>query len=460
MLRRLISSAAAAADCTARRERLGGSASAGNFSKDTTTPLSLSGKPLVLAHDSLGEAAGTDEQGLQDYLLRELMSEGYLRYQTAQRVGNEIQTLVIEKHGPVCFMVTTTKRKLHPENETRMLSLDIDDSEDQTRAVLKKIAQNEGSNDAAALVDFEPWQDFQRWLAAGERRVLVPYAETLADAIPPRSVRLRRDFGQVLHAIKAHALLHRQHRALNLRGAIIANIDHDYAAVRELMHDLLAETSEVKIKASVIETIDVVSELTKGLDDKSGTTAKAVGKKLRLDRSTALRRLQQAEDGGFVTNLEERRGRPGKYRCTGEQVEAIDMMPTVEALKAACHDTSRATTQPDNRGRLGPMDQGHRDCRPDCNQDCNQSPSGVVANAVARPLATTETRTDLPKTEQRLQGCTVAAQDACDAQIDIEEFIAEVDREERLAIQHEPAADPLETPPWLGCMRTNDGEIV
>ena len=43
--------------------------------------------------------------------------------------------------APSAFMVTTTKAALHPENETRMLSLEIDDSEEQTRRVLKKLAQ-------------------------------------------------------------------------------------------------------------------------------------------------------------------------------------------------------------------------------------------------------------------------------------------------------------------------------
>jgi len=36
----------------------------------------------------------------------------------------------------------------------------------------------------------------------------VPFWEALAEAIPPASVRLRRDIGQVIRCVKAHALLH------------------------------------------------------------------------------------------------------------------------------------------------------------------------------------------------------------------------------------------------------------
>ena len=39
------------------------------------------------------------------------------KYPTVQKIGNIMETIVIEKNGPVAFMVTTTKSKLHPENE-------------------------------------------------------------------------------------------------------------------------------------------------------------------------------------------------------------------------------------------------------------------------------------------------------------------------------------------------------
>jgi hypothetical protein len=63
---------------------------------------------------------------LQDYLLRELISEGKLRYPVVQKIDNEMVTVTVEKNGPVCFLVTTTKAAMNAENETQMLSLEID----------------------------------------------------------------------------------------------------------------------------------------------------------------------------------------------------------------------------------------------------------------------------------------------------------------------------------------------
>jgi hypothetical protein len=170
---------------------------------------------------SMGEAQGPDEAKLQDYLLRELMSESKLRYPVAMKVGGRIETVIIEKNGPVVFIVTTTRTHLNLENETRMLAPEIDDSAEQTARVIQKIAEVEGYGREPAPADFTPWHDFQRWLAAGECRVHIPFARTLGKLITStRSVRLRRDFPQLLRAIQAHALIHREHRKRNEDGAL------------------------------------------------------------------------------------------------------------------------------------------------------------------------------------------------------------------------------------------------
>jgi len=281
---------------------------------------------------SMGEAAGADEQQLQDYLLRELMSEGVLRYPVVMKVtGHGMVTRVIVKNGPVAFMVTTTKNKLHAENETRMLSLEVDDSADQTERVLKKIAQIEGRNVKPDGAAYLKWQDFQRWLALGNCDVTIPYADALAKLISPRAVRLRRDFSQILCAIKSHALLHREHRSVDDNGAIVADLD-DYEAIRALMSELIAETSEVKVKKEVVETVEAVRKVV-SLAPKGGVTAKAVAKRLKLDTSSAYRRLRAAMDLGLVTNLETRPRQPGNYHAEAmEEQDTLELMPSQERL--------------------------------------------------------------------------------------------------------------------------------
>ena len=316
---------------------------------------------------SMGEAAGADEQGLQDYLLRELISEGRLRYPVVQKIeGVGLTTVTIVKNGPVAFMVTTTRNSLHPENETRLLSLEIDDWEDQTRAVLNKIAQVEGLNQGGVAIDYEPWRDYQRWLEAGELRVVVPFAGELSEMIPAASVRLRRDFGQMLRAIKTHALLHRQHRDNDETGQIIADIEHDYAIVRQLMNALIAESSGVAVKPGLAETIEAVRLACDGLTSDEGANAQIIAKHLKLDRTAAWRRLRGAASEGFIRNMEIRRGQPGRYRVTGQKVEIAEMLPPPKSLQPV---------QPRNRTRNRQVFETLSDCIAGC----------TVASVPAKP---------------------------------------------------------------------------
>jgi DNA-binding transcriptional ArsR family regulator len=310
---------------------------------------------------SMGEARGQDEMKFQDYLLRELMSEGKLRYPVPMKVSGAIETVIVEKHGPVAFMVTTTRNQLHAENETRMLSLEVDDSEAQTRMVLDKIAIVEGHNRATPEDHYGKWHDYQRWLGASECRVRVPFARTLAKAITStKSVRLRRDFGQLLTAIKAHALLHRKHRKRDDTGAIQATIADDYAAVRTLMADLIAAASEIKVSMAIEETVSIVRKLEDrhnedprraAVDEatnSTGVTVREVADELKLDRSTAQRRLRATADAGLVINLEERKGRAARYQLVGEIPVSVDLLPTPQNL----HEMLVASTRPLPAGPL------------------------------------------------------------------------------------------------------------
>jgi hypothetical protein len=360
---------------------------------------SLSEKSLIF-HDgdfahkilSMGEATATDEQSFQDYLLRELMSEGCIRHSTAQKVGNEIKTVTIEKQGPVAFLVTTTKSKMHPENETRMLSLEIDDSEGQTRKVLGKVAQVEGLHDIAP-VDYQPWQDFQRWLELGECRLVVPFAAAMVELIPPVAVRLRRDVGQVIRAIKAHALLHRDQRDRDETGQIIADIEHDYVAVRKLMNSIVAESSGVAINPAMIDTVDAVATATIGMTEEEGASAQDIARALKLDKSAAWRRLSAARQEGCIVNLEQRKGMPGKYRVAGQKPEPIDVLPVAARLSERFNETQSPDTplksaQPCNREEIAEASLVDNGCTDDCNPVADCAEPVARLRAVASDLAT------------------------------------------------------------------------
>jgi phage/plasmid primase-like uncharacterized protein len=279
------------------------------------------------------------QQQFQNLCLRELMSEGVLRYPVVQKVGDEMVTVIIEVKGPVTFAVSTTKNEIDPENETRMLSLEMDDSPEQTKRVMALVAEIKGFNLGPEQIDFEPWYAYQRCLAAGERRVYVPFAVCLVDLIEAKSVRLRRDIAQLLYAIKAHALLHRQHRARGrTTGAIMATLE-DYEAVRELMVDPMSESAEIKMRRSLPETVKAVR---KASAQKEGATVNEVAAVLGLDRSPTSRRLDQAIRAGHVALAEERKGRSYLYTTTKARMNRdSELLPTVREVEDALDEEDR-----------------------------------------------------------------------------------------------------------------------
>src|SRR5262245_7660213 len=193
------------------------------------------------------------------YLIRTLLSENRIRYETVEKGDEGLRARLIEKSGPTGCITTTTRATLHAENETRLLSLGVIDSPAQTAAVMKALGSRAASGDAPGG-DLAEWQAFQRWLALGERRIVIPYAPVIAERIPPVAVRLRRDFSTLLALISAHALLHRSTRPTDQHGRIMATAA-DYAMVCSLVAKLFAEGIEATVPSTVRETVEAVEAM-------------------------------------------------------------------------------------------------------------------------------------------------------------------------------------------------------
>jgi hypothetical protein len=191
--------------------------------------------------------------------------------------------------------VTTTATSLDAEPETRMLSLAVADT-----LVFQSLARSNHSA-GAVQVDYDRWRRLQRWLAASERNVVIPFAEQLADRVLALSVRQRRDFGAMLTLIRAHALLHRASRA--------ARPDHH-------LHGRSPDGQRYY-------------QLGNGVRGRS-----TLQPWLSLDKSAASRRLRDATERGYIVNLETRRGRPARIVLGDPMPEMVKLLPEPGKLAA------------------------------------------------------------------------------------------------------------------------------
>jgi hypothetical protein len=285
------------------------------------SPTSLQHRIIVLY-----EATGLGSE-FANYTLRSLLSEGVLRYATVEKAKDgRHEARTVECEGPTGLIVTTTAVRLHHENETRLLSLTIGDSREDTREILQRQgADAENTADEPAFAHgIERWRALHEWLALGEHRVVIPYATALTQLIPPVGIRLRRDFPAILSLIKAHALLHQRSRNRTRLGLIIASIE-DYRVVRRLVADLVSHGLDTAVPYTIRETVRAVKTFRRN-NDRSATVTDLVGL-LRLDKSVVWRRVKAAIDNGYLRNDEPQRGRPAQLRLGDPLPEDIQVLP-------------------------------------------------------------------------------------------------------------------------------------
>jgi len=285
--------------------------------------LAYSLEPLQHRVLVLYEAAGL-RSDFGSYLIRSLLSEGRIRYETVETTKEGLRPRLIDKEGPTGLLITTTAIRLHPENETRLLSIPLNDTAQQTHRILKAMATEQGPK-----LDPTKWHALQDWIEKAEHRVTIPYALALAEAIPPVAVRLRRDFKTILNLIQTHAILHQATRDRDEQGRIIATLG-DYAVIRELVADLIAEGLEASVPPVMRETVQAVKDLKTARKPVVNVTDVAAA--LNLDKSAALRRVRGAMKRGFLSNRNEKPGQPYDLALGDPLPDDKVILPTPECL--------------------------------------------------------------------------------------------------------------------------------
>jgi hypothetical protein len=209
--------------------------------------------------------------------------------------------------------------------------------------------------------------------------VTIPFSKVLAGMVPPVAVRLRRDFLAVLNLIRAHALLHQATRERDEKGRVVATVEGDYRVVRELAADLVAEGVDATVPQTMRETVEAVRKL---VDDNGGAAVSlgTIAEELELDKSAASRRIRTAIAKGYVKNLEDRRGKPGRYVEGDPMPGDVVVLPMVEALLHRCRALQGGMQPPEphsdagSRGSVAPLQPSQGEGTPPPSDDGDDPP--------------------------------------------------------------------------------------
>lgn len=281
-----------------------------------------------------------------DYLIRTLQSEGRIVYVTVEKTPLGLQGRRIDKPGPTGFISTTTSPELHQENETRVWSLLVDETPEQTKQVKKaSAARHSNGGYQVAEEELAKWRAAQEYLElAGAKKAVISFAGWLADQIPDRPLRVRRDFERLLVAIEAVALLYQLQRSKDASGNVIVEVA-DYHMARRLFEDTL-RISLVGFNEKTQRLVDAIAQLRQ--DDKldEGVSYRQVAERLGLRKDQVSRWLRPALAAGVVENREGRKGVPARLVLGLPMGQAMSLPDTSELAAAFPHLATRPAIDP------------------------------------------------------------------------------------------------------------------
>jgi DNA primase len=189
----------------------------------------------------LQEVAGSEDAS---HTIRVLQSDGRLEYEATEKMPDGgMKNVVYQTEGPTAIVQTTTRNHLHPENETRVFPIYIDESEEQTSRIVRSILKEASGSDTGTAERqhiCQRWHDAIRLLEPAE--VVVPYAGRVE--IPNSPIRIRRDARRLVDVVRVIAWLHQHQRERDAGGRISshgAELPHRPRTHKRVSHPSLAD---------------------------------------------------------------------------------------------------------------------------------------------------------------------------------------------------------------------------
>jgi DNA-binding transcriptional ArsR family regulator len=244
------------------------------------------------------------------------------------KTSDGITTQLIAQDGPIAFTETTSLATIFDEDANRCLLLQTDESPEQTKRILKSIADGQAGIRPDAQRVILMHHTIQRMLPC--LPVVAPWLHRLADAFTCDRVEVRRAFPQLLAMIQASALLHFKQRQRDGNGAILADAN-DFHLARRLL-------SKPYSQALGGGLTDAARQFFEKLPRDEVFLVKDIAKRTQVSKSSVAKWVSELNDAGAVEIAEPGRGRqPHKWRRTGQTPEAgIVLLPSADVIFPEC----------------------------------------------------------------------------------------------------------------------------
>jgi len=280
-------------------------------------------EPDALTHKLLivDERDGSEES---EYPIRTLQTRRVLKLAVPIKDPNsgKIKTTVLEIHGPIAYMESTTDEKINPENANRCFELYLDESEAQTKAIFAAQRRSRSldgwrheRHKAAMLAVHHNAQRLLRPL-----KVIIPFVDLIE--FPAAWLRSRRDNDRFLSLIEGVAFLHQHQRETGEEGGagfIVASLD-DYAIAYDLAHQVFAEGANDLPKpardflAQVEAVVESLAKQAKATVAETWFNRRTIREVTKLPDHQIKRLMREIEDLEYVQVQRASQGGSFRYR--------------------------------------------------------------------------------------------------------------------------------------------------
>ncbi len=276
----------------------------------TVTPKALYHRKEGMAHKALVifERPGAEES---DYSIRSMQSERKLVISMSVKNPDTQQWETVDHtvEGPIAYIETTTRSRLHDENETRCFEVFIDDSEEQTKRIQQVQRNGYSGGKRLSVPDLQPWIVAQQLLKPFP--VIIPFVDLIE--FPEKPLRVRRDLGRFLTLIATSAILHQYQR----RKVIISGVEHIEASIED--YAIAYSLASVVLQSSIKQLSPNAEKLAKVISDLvaeeklQSFTVRQLNDRVKRDIKTVKKYLKELVALGIVDQTKAVKGEAFEY---------------------------------------------------------------------------------------------------------------------------------------------------
>lgn len=243
-----------------------------------------------------------DEAADMVHPLRLLISEKKIIHRVTSRVGGKLTTKRYVARGPVAAISTTTKSGLRVDDETRHVSIFVNESPEQTRRIVLAYANGcQGLSED----ELEVWHNVQRLL---ERRadnlkiVFPPWFAAVAENVFVEDVSVRRYFPTFVEACRTICLIRSFQREDQPTETAQIQLEFADFAIAALIFESVFVQSLHRQEGSALEVRQAVKEISASKNGEA-IQAKDLAERLGVSLDSAYAKLRDAVQAGTVRQV-------------------------------------------------------------------------------------------------------------------------------------------------------------